>query len=271
MSTSFLWQVKLMKIASSIMDVVYGMTGVARRGIDLAQVAQLHADLRAWERSLPRELRIAPNTLSTCSSPPDVFMINLAFHWLLILLLHPFFKPHIKVQPPSFSEIPSSGGSTKRRDFALLKLREAALNECPTSATHILSLFAAYRRLYTLRLTPVTAVQIAYTAGKTHLATILAGGPNPSTKARKAKGEFLECVQILKEIGESWASGRLTAEMLQTLLVRGEKRMQQALVAAPSQAGVRSYDPPPGPPPAKRDFLLYPDSVCSVLITIIFL
>ncbi|KAF9505720.1 hypothetical protein BS47DRAFT_1353701 [Hydnum rufescens UP504] len=41
MSTSFLWQVKLMKIASSIMDVVYGMTGVARRGIDLAQVAQL--------------------------------------------------------------------------------------------------------------------------------------------------------------------------------------------------------------------------------------
>ena len=40
-SVSFLWQVRLMKISSSIMDVVYGTTGVSRGGIDLAQVTKL--------------------------------------------------------------------------------------------------------------------------------------------------------------------------------------------------------------------------------------
>jgi hypothetical protein len=38
---SFLWQVKLMKISSAILDVVYGMAGVIRRGIDLVQADQL--------------------------------------------------------------------------------------------------------------------------------------------------------------------------------------------------------------------------------------
>ncbi|KAF9505721.1 hypothetical protein BS47DRAFT_1353702, partial [Hydnum rufescens UP504] len=49
--------------------------------------------------------------------------------------------------------------------------------------------------------------------------------------------------------------------MLQTLLVRGEKRMQQGLVAAPSQAGVRSYDPPPGPPPANSGTAMAPPTI----------
>ena len=273
LSVSFLWQVKLMKIASSIMDVVYGTTSASRRGIDLARVAQLQCgqffmlwkshtysnyfayfslDLRAWESSLPRHIHIPANALSTCSSPPDVFTLNLAFHWLLILLLRPFFKPHIKVQPPvpPTGEITST--STKRHDSVLLKLRESALNECPSSATQIVSLFNAYSRLYTLRLSTVTAVQIAYIAGKTHLVTILTGGPDSSAKSRKARVEFLECVQILREIGETWTSGRVTADMLQALLQRGEGRMQQNMVGfSLPQVDVRVYNPPPYPPPAR--------------------
>jgi len=89
---------------------------------------------------------------------------------------------------------------------------------------------------------------------------ILAGGPNPSAEARKAKGEFLECVQILKEIGESWASGRLIAGMLQTWLLRGDKWMQQGLVAASPQAGVRSYDPP-YPPAASSGTAMAPPAI----------
>ncbi|KAF9509059.1 hypothetical protein BS47DRAFT_181170 [Hydnum rufescens UP504] len=185
---SFLWQVKLMKISSSILDVVYGMAGVIRRGIDLVQADQLHLDLLSWERALPKDLYIPLKTVSTCSSPPGVFMLNMVFHWLLILLLSPFFKPHIKIWPPASSstETSSDGTPARRRYVFLSKLRTAALNECPSSATYIVSLFGAYRRLHTLRLSNLTAIQVVYTAGKTHLVTILAGGPNPSSRGNES-------------------------------------------------------------------------------------
>ncbi|KAF9508774.1 hypothetical protein BS47DRAFT_1350018 [Hydnum rufescens UP504] len=83
---------------------------------------------------------------------------------------------------------------------------------------HILSLFAAYRRLYTLRLTPVTAIQIAYTAWKTRVA--------PSSLAA------------------------LTP-------LRRRRGIPRGLVAASPQAGVRSYDPP-YPPAASSGTAMAP-------------
>lgn len=40
-SSAFLWQVKLMRIASSIMDAVYDLSGSSRRDIDLVKVTKL--------------------------------------------------------------------------------------------------------------------------------------------------------------------------------------------------------------------------------------
>lgn len=212
---------------------------------------------------------MSATSLSTTTSGPHTFMLNLAFHWLVILLLRPFFKPHI---PLRSREAVAGGASLSRnsslrsqhRDSILLKLREAALKECPSAAAHIVSLFGAYRRLYGLRLSTITAVQIAYIAGKTHLVAILAaaGAGSSSTASRKARGDFLECVQILREIGETWSSGKVTAEMLLDLLARGEEkqRQQQAGSAmlvdrhpATRDAAPRLYAPPPYPPPTYQE------------------
>jgi hypothetical protein len=209
-------------------------------------------DLLSWERALPKDLYIPLKALSTCSSPPGVFMLNMVFHWLLILLLSPFFKPHIKIRPPASStETSLDGTPARRRDIFLSKLRTAALNECPSSATYIVSLFGAYRRLHTLRLSNLTAIQVVYTAGKTHLVTILAGDLNPSAVAMKVREEFVECVQIMKEMGETWASARFMADILQGLSLRNEGRMPQGVTPIPPRVGEQEYDPSPYPAPIR--------------------
>jgi hypothetical protein len=205
--------------------------------------------LGEWERALPKNLRISPKGLSACSAPPEVFMLNLAYHWLRILLLRPFFKPETKIQSPD--EPPLNGTSTRRSDPALLRLREQAKKICPASATLIVALFGAYRRLYTLRLSNVTAVQIAYTTGKTHFLTIVASGPNEPARARKAKEGFQECVRILREMGESWVSGSVMANILEGLLLGGGQPAQQNMSTLPPPLVVQVYDPPSHPPPTR--------------------
>ncbi|KAF9521080.1 hypothetical protein BS47DRAFT_1357025 [Hydnum rufescens UP504] len=241
--------VKLMKISSSIMDVVYCMTPGSRRSIDFKKVVELQAALIQWERALPKNLHISSKGLSACSAPPEVFMLNLAYHWLLILLLRPFFRPDTKFQSPG--EPPLNGRSTRCSDPAFLRLREQAKKTCPASATLIVALFGTYRRLYTLRLSNVTAVQIAYTTGKTHFLTIVASGPNEPARARKAKEGFQECVRILREMGESWVSGSVMANILEGLLLGGEQPALQNMSALRPPLVVRVYDPPPYPPPTR--------------------
>lgn len=163
-------------------------------------------------------------------------MLNLTFEWMLLLLLRPFYDRHVQRYPlmttsPDGGLVSEERPPRPRRYEELRKLVKLANEECPKSATRVLDLLRAYDKLFTLRLCPVTNVQIAYLAGKTHLLTVIAGesgGKKVVANGLKARDKVRECVKHLRAIGETWASGTVTADLLEKEL-EGEIEKQSKL------------------------------------------
>ena len=168
--------------------------------------------MRQWEQDLPDRLRCHPNQLGSKGTiyPPHLFSLHLCFHWLLILLLRPFFKDEPKPNGPTSSRI-ASGPNAIIRD-----LQTTALDECTLSARQIVKLFSRYRGIYGLRRTTVTAVQVAYVAGLIHLAKVIAPSDHKSQHTDAAQNVG-NCITILEEIGNTWTSGTVTARLLEDL------------------------------------------------------
>jgi len=172
-------------------------------------------------------------------------MVNLAYHWLSILLLRPLFKPGHAASSSSSST--SAGADADRstghsadtdiqsRAKVLQTLREAAASQCPASANQIIRLFKRYDALYGLRFIAITGPQIAYTAGQVHLGMYFAA-ITPSAR-EKSHNMVLDCISILEKMGTSWVSGHVTASILKRLLANGGHRSVQV---AP-----RIWHPPP--------------------------
>jgi len=165
--------------------------------------------LRQWEQDLPNHLRCHSNQLGSKGTayPPHLFSLNLCFHWLLILLLRPFFK-----DDTSMPDAPSSGIASGR-DTSNHVLQATALRECTFSACQIIKLFSRYREIYGLRRSTVTVVQVAYVAGLIHLARVIAPSGSQSQHVDAARN-VRDCIMILEEIGDTWASGTVTAKLL---------------------------------------------------------
>lgn len=220
--------------------MLYGVShGFDSSHIDLNCGCHRH-DLRTWREQLKKELCIDNPT--TAMQPSHIFMLNLAYEWMLLLLLRPFYEPNAQ----KLALV--TGGRPVRREEDLRKLFRLANQECPKSAARVLDLLSAYDKLFTLRLCPVTNIQIAYLAGKTLLRTVIAGGPVPGNSENskkavaaglKARDRVRECARHLRAIGETWISGILTADMLEKEL-DGEIERQQQTRRASSRSPSRS-------------------------------
>lgn len=171
-------------------------------------------------------------------------MLNLAYEWMLLLLLRPFYEPHVQ----KLAAVSSGVGRVED----LRKLCRLANEECPKSANRVLELLRSYDKLFTLRLSPVTNVQIAYLAGKTHLRTVIAGGMGEKKAAAaglRAREKVLEAAKHLRAIGETWTSGTVTGEMLEKEL-EGEVNRQNEMAEAmprrspPTDASQESHSSP---------------------------
>lgn len=150
--------------------------------------------------------------------PVHIFMLNLMYEWMILLLLRPFYEPHLRKLAMSTSDSQDTARSLSKDNEDLKKIYRLANEECPKSAGRVLDLFQAYEKLFTLRLTPLTTVQIAYHAGKTLMRTVSAGshgGPKAVQAGLKAREKLRECVKQLRSIGETWIGGLVTAEMLE--------------------------------------------------------
>lgn len=178
--------------------------------------------------------------------PSHFFMLNLAFEWMLLLLLRPFYQPPLTKTEADDANEPLPHPHPHRHGEDLRKISRLANEECPKSATRVLELLCAYDKLFTLRLCPVTNVQIAYHAGKTCLTTVFAGGCPGSGKKQvqaglKARDKVRECVSHLKKIGESWASGIVTADMLEKELEGEiERQDKRAPTSSPKNVFVQA-------------------------------
>ena len=252
LSRSFVQAISLMKIAGEINDVVYSIQSYARRGgLNIGKVADLQCvnfmshlnwvltpfdsislQLRSWEAKLPRTIRIAETSVHMSRVPPHIMMVNLAYHWLSILLLRPLFKPGYAPLPSSSST--SSGTypdgfaahlvdtDSQSRAKILQTLKGTAASQCTTSANQIVRLFNRYDALYGLRFVAITAPQIAYMAGQVHLGMYFAA--TTSSAREKSHNMVLNCISILEKMGSSWVSGNVTASILKRLLVDGDRR-----------------------------------------------
>ncbi|KAF8310467.1 hypothetical protein DL93DRAFT_2169661 [Clavulina sp. PMI_390] len=300
LSSTFAEVVKLSRLASQIMSGVYDQHLAARLGWKIGVINRIWYDLRTWHENLKDFLKIPEP--SKAMHPAHIWMLNLAYEWQLLLLFRPFYEPRIQKlvlsssssassssapmatsnsQPgsnggsrtrptpppyPSSSSQSQSGTPNLARAEELRQLCLLANDECPKSATRVLDMLKAYDKLFGLRLSPVTSVQIAYLAGKTCLQTVIAGAPGASTVGNpgagtnssasasanatagkkavaaglKAREKVRDSARYLRLIGQTWVSGVVTADMLETEL-EGEIARQDGVVTGPPN--------PPNPPP----------------------
>lgn len=166
------------------------------------------SDLRNWHQSLRGELRI--DNPGTAMEPAHIFQLHLMYEWMVLLLLGPFYKPYFQ----DFVML----GSNEKDNEDLGRICRLAGEECPGSASRVLDLLRTYDTLFTLRLSPLTNVQIAYHAGRTLMRTVSTGyygGAQATQAGHEAREKVRECVKQLRVIGGAWSGGVTTAEILE--------------------------------------------------------
>ncbi|EJT98056.1 hypothetical protein DACRYDRAFT_101988 [Dacryopinax primogenitus] len=188
----------LSQIAYRIMEDIYGPKPASSlRNV----VSALHLALTNWHDKLPNSLRI-PH-VGTQSIPAQILSMHLAYEWLTILLLRPFYRRIASARP---------------EDTSVLL--------CNRAAHQIVRLYGLWRRYHDLRYVPITAVQIAFTAGTTHLlAATYANGV-----VGKEKG-------LDGEMGQSWQSAIQSSRTLEKMMEDYAGRRESDKAASPVYLG----------------------------------
>jgi len=183
-------------------------------------------------------------------NPAHVFQLNLVYEWMTLLLLGSFHEPQAHKLAMAAADGMTTGGRLSRNNEDLKRIDRLANEECPKSAKRILDLFQTYDKLFTLRLTSLTNVQIAYHAGKT-LMRIVISGSYGRTKAiqagLRARDKVRECAKQLRAMGETWPSGVVTAEMLEKDLEAEIGRQSMAPQFSPLSPKNGTAPIPPAP------------------------
>jgi hypothetical protein len=183
-------------------------------------------------------------------NPAHVFQLNLVYEWMVLLLLRPFHEPQAHKLAMAATDGMTTRRNLSRNTEDLKRIYRLANEECPKSASRVLELFQTYDKLFTLRLTPLTNVQIAYHAGKTLMRIVISGGfgRTKATQAGlKARDKVRECAKQLRAIGETWPSGLVTAEMLEKDLEAEIGRQGMAAQLSPLSPKNGTAPVPPAP------------------------
>jgi len=183
------------------MDVVNVLNSPGtRRNINHGLIGQIDAQLNAWKERLPQEVDITSTSLPTATS--HRLMLHLAYWQLFILLHRPFYR---RTRPSIGSE----------KDIDHVKF-------CNTAAQNIMELLHTWRSLYTLRYTPITLIQVVFSAGTIFLVSAAQAISRSRAVDISAVSDLLSqievCSQYLHEIGKSWRCANHVANILENLL-----------------------------------------------------
>ncbi|KAJ6613617.1 hypothetical protein B0H10DRAFT_1917196 [Mycena sp. CBHHK59/15] len=204
LTLTFSASTSLLLIARKIVDVVNGLVRPDNSRQDTIQndqlITKIDLELNNWKSQLCPELDI---TLANRSkSTPHRLMLH-CMYWLCFILLHrPFFNRRARAI------------QTSDREIDHVKL-------CRRAAENIMELLETWRSLYTLRYTPVTMLQVVFSAGTVFLllslqATTSIRIAHGSLKVSLSQAEL--CVKYLFEIGRSWRCATRTGDILRDLL-----------------------------------------------------
>ncbi|KAF8241145.1 hypothetical protein L208DRAFT_1420221 [Tricholoma matsutake] len=201
LSTTFAASCELLLIARRIMDVVNGLNSASiRHEVNDQLISSIDLQLNTWKSHLSPDLDITLKSRSTAT--PHRLMMHCTYWWFFILLHRPFY--HRRPRPLHSSD----------REIDHVKL-------CKRAAENIVELLGTWRTLYTLRYSPITLVQTAFSAGTIYLLVAVQAATGLRVAQESLKHSLSQaqlCVQYLLEIGQSWHCANNIAEILRNLL-----------------------------------------------------
>ncbi|KAJ7081330.1 hypothetical protein B0H15DRAFT_467886 [Mycena belliarum] len=190
----------LFVIAREIIDTVTNLEHLHETITAERHVAKIDLELNSWKDRLPPELQTS--SVNRDDSTPHRLMLHCQYWWCFIVLHRPFFNQHPQPIRESDQEVDH------------IKL-------CKRAAENILELAESWSSAYTLRYTPMTMLQVLFSAGTIFLLLALRATANLRV-AQKSLHKALEqtdrCVCYLHEMGQTWKCAARTGDILQVLL-----------------------------------------------------
>ncbi|OXC63478.1 hypothetical protein AYX13_06698 [Cryptococcus neoformans] len=194
LSSAFVETAKLSLIMQKVMTTLYSLRSDASRLQRDGAISELSLALDTWREQLPPNLVLTGH--SNRNALPHVIMLQLAWEWLVILCYRSYYRFSVR-----------SGSRAEPEGISAV-----AVKRCDRSAARINSLLRAYHNRFNLRFSPPTLLNVAFTAGTTHL---LAAVHHRSIRIRaEALASANECVELLRLVAVSWPAARDKADIL---------------------------------------------------------
>ncbi|KAJ7178072.1 fungal-specific transcription factor domain-containing protein [Mycena filopes] len=194
----FLKTSALFLIGHKIVVVVNGLVPTRKDAVHVDdQITKIDLELYNWKSALPPELDITPT--NRARSTPQRLMMHLQYWWCFLTLHRNFFN-----RRPQHSD--------EQIDHVKL---------CIRAAENILELLETWSSLYSLRLSPVTLLQIVFNAGTICLLRALQATTNQRiahASLKTALGQAEQCVRYLHEMGQTWPCAVRMGDILHAVL-----------------------------------------------------
>ncbi|KAK7024943.1 Zn(2)-C6 fungal-type domain-containing protein [Favolaschia claudopus] len=227
----------LLVIARDIIDVVNFLLPARADSLQIdEQVTKIDLQLNNWKSQLPPQLEM---TLANRNkATPHRFMLHLMYWWCFIVLHRPFFSRR------------SQSIQHSDREVDHVKL-------CTRAAEHMMELAEIWRSLYTLRLVPVTFVQVVFNAATIFLLRALQATASPRIAhgaLNTALAQVETCTKYLDEMSPTWSCAAFAKDTLQTILNKrlrpvisrrlAQKKAEHGSSPKSSSSSSSSPDPP---------------------------
>ncbi|KAH9989703.1 hypothetical protein BJV74DRAFT_837982 [Russula compacta] len=224
-SRTFAATCSLMQIARDVVDAVSSFTqpGVLQETNEF-RMAQLDLKLSSWKNDLPSDIDISKSSPS--APQPQVLMLHLTYHWLIILLHRPFYRRSRGYEDPD--------GHTDH------------IKRCNKAAAEIMELAGIWSKYFSLRYVPITMIQVLSAAATIFVVAAVqaVSGPRIAINALELAEKNAEnAIQYLRKVGESFASALNVADILQHLL-QGQVHTRKARRSPGSSPSSVNNSPP---------------------------
>lgn len=180
------------------------------------------------------------------TATPHRLMMHCTYWWFFILLHRPFY--HRRQRPIHSSDREIDHVKVYPTFLLFVCTSHHAKQLCKRAAENIVELLGTWRSLYSLRYSPITLVQTAFSAGTIYLLVAVQAATglrvaNESLKHSLSQAHL--CVQYLLEIGKSWQCATNIADILKNLLQEQLKPLlDRRAIQQIHIAGKEVYAPP---------------------------
>ncbi|KAF7329676.1 Zn(2)-C6 fungal-type domain-containing protein [Mycena kentingensis (nom. inval.)] len=187
-------------IGRKIIDIVNGLD---RRQQDTRKLDQLIAtidlELYSWKNDLPAALEITPG--NKAKSTPYRLILHCEY-WSYFIFLH----------RPFFSRKSNRGAGDREVDHVKL---------CKRAAENIVDICETWSKLFSLRYAPAPLFQVIFSAGTIHMLLALQATSSvriAHVALQTALSKVEQCIQFIRDIGQTWVSGGRVAAVLEGIL-----------------------------------------------------